>query len=114
MKEFRKARGVIERYASLDELRKARATKPNKKQVEKEEAWKEKERESFTSDCPVCKQKLTYIYGTNVCVCKNSECKGYKNTKIDEEGNEIVWFTPVISYLNAYKTNKGMRIFEEN
>lgn len=114
MKEFRKARGVTERYSSLAEFREARATKPNKKQVEKEQTWKEKERESFSSECPVCKQKLTYIYGTNVCVCKNPECKGYKNTKTDEDGNEIVWYTPVISYLNGYKTNKGLRIFDEN
>ena len=78
MKEFRKARGVTERYSSLEEFREARATKPNKKQVEKEQTWKEKERESFASECPVCKQKLTYIYGTNVCACKNPECKGYK------------------------------------
>ena len=113
MKEFRKANGVTERYTSFAELKEVYGSKSSKKQLEKEQAWKEKERETFSGECPVCKQKLTYIYGTNICVCKNENCKGYKNSRIDEDGNEIIWYTPVITYLNNYKTKKGLYIFDK-
>ena len=107
MKEFRKSKGVTERYTSLEELRKGFGLKPIKKRTN-DEAKLKAQQEKFVGTCRVCKKPLTWIEGTNICACKNPECKGIKMTGTNEDGTEKVWYIPVTRILN----DKGMEIAE--
>lgn len=49
--------------------------------------------------CPACKQPMSYIDGTNLMVCSNSECNGIKHEEVNEEtGEKKVWYD--VSYHN--------------
>ena len=108
MKEFRKAKGVTEHYTSLEDLRKGFGLKPIKKKTNDLDKLKAQQ-EKFVGTCRVCKKPLTWIEGTNICTCKNPECKGIKMTGENEDGTERVWFIPVTRILNE----KGMEIAEK-
>ena len=108
MKEFRKSKGVIERYTSLEELRNGYGLPPIKKKTNDEQKLKAQQ-EKFVGTCRVCKKPLTWIKGTNVCACQNPDCKGVKMTGENEDGTEKVWFIPVTRILNE----KGMEIAEK-
>lgn len=107
MKEFRKSKGVTERYTSLEELREAFGLKPVKRKTNDEEKLKAQQ-DKLVGKCRVCKQPLVWIKGTNICSCQNPECKGVKMTGTNDDGTEKVWFVPVTRVLEG----KGMEIAE--
>lgn len=112
MREFRKAKGVTERYTSLDELRIAFGLKATKKRTNDAEKLKA-QREKFVGVCKVCKQPLHWIEGTNTLACKNENCKGIKMTGKNIDGTEKVWYIPVIRILDDEGMNIAMRLFCE-
>ena len=107
MKEFRKAKGVTERYTSLEELREGFGLSPIKKKTNDDQKLKAQQ-EKLVGTCRVCKKPLVWLKGTNICACQNPDCKGVKMTSVDDEGNEKVWYIPVTRTLNE----KGMEIAE--
>ena len=112
MREFRKAKGVTERYTSLDELRIAFGLKATKKRTDDEEKLKA-QREKFVGTCKVCKQPLHLIEGTNTLACKNEDCKGIKMTGKNKDGTEKVWYIPVIRILDDEGREIAERLFSE-
>ena len=114
MKEFRKSKGVTARYTSLEELRKGFGLKPIEKRRTKDIEKLEMQREKFLGKCPVCKQTLSYIYGTNYKVCKNEKCKGIEYHGKNEDGTEYSYCVPYISKpLDEYGKNIAMNLFDE-
>lgn len=107
MRDFRNPKGFTERFTSLEELREAFDLSKIRKKTKDEDKLKA-QKEKLVGTCKVCKQLLTWIDGTNVCTCKNPDCKGVKMTSINEDGSEKVWYVPVIRMLNE----KGMNIAE--
>lgn len=107
MKEFRKAKGVTERYTSLGELRKAFGLKKPKKRTN-DEAKLKAQQEKFVGKCKACGELLSWIEGTNSLACKNPVCKGIKMTSKNEDGTEKVWYIPVTRILDT----EGMEIAE--
>ena len=86
--------------SSFDELRKEFGLKPIVWRTNDLDKLKG-QRERFQSKhlCPVCKQPMKYIEGTNIFCCANNECKGFtKEIReiIDEETEEkeIIRYTP--------------------
>lgn len=112
MKNFRKSKDTTEMYTSFAELAKAFGLEPVKKQTNDKEKLKI-QREKFLRDCPVCKNKLSYIYGTNICACKNIECKGIKKTSTNPDDTENVWYIPVVRILDEKGMEIAMNLFEE-
>lgn len=112
MREFRKAKGVTERYTSLGELRKSFGLKPIKKKTN-DEAKLKAQQEKFVGICKVCKKPLTWIEGTNTLACKNEECKGIKMTSKNEDGTEKVWYIPVIRMLDSDGMDIAERLFSK-
>jgi len=105
MKEFRKGKGVTERYTSLEALRESFGLEPVKTRTDNEEKLKA-QREKFLGKCRACKQTLTWVTGTSICACKNPNCKGVKMTGQNEDGTENVWYVPYTRTLDE----KGMEI----
>ena len=112
MREFRKAKGVTERYTSLDELRTSFGLKPIRKRTTDAEKLKAQQ-EKFVGVCKVCKQPLHWIEGTNTLACKNADCKGVKMTSKNEDGTDKVWYIPVTRMLDSEGMEIAERLFGE-
>lgn len=110
MKE--KSNGKI--YHSFDEIgQELFGLKPYKR-VTKDKQKLAAQREKFLGTCPNCKQPLHYIYGTNVLVCNNPDCKGKKNTVKFKDGTEITEYEPYSRILQRENsTEVGMTLFDE-
>ena len=65
----------------------------------------QKQREKFGRICPMCKQPMTYISGTNVLVCKNEKCRGRERTVKTDEGEKKT-YSPIFHTLDE----NGFRI----
>ena len=50
----------------------------------------QKQREKFARICPVCKQPMVYIPGTNVFACKNEKCRGRERTVKTDDGEKKI------------------------
>lgn len=111
MREFRKPKGVTERYASLSELRDNFGLKPVKKRTDNAEKLKAQQ-EKFLGKCRVCGEPLTWIHGTNILACKNEACKGFKMTGKNEDGSENVWYIPVTRVLDDEGLEIAQRILD--
>lgn len=107
MSAFRMAKGVTERYTSLEDLRKGFGLKPVRKKTTDANKLKDQQ-ERFVGKCKVCGEKLTWVEGTNVLACKNENCKGIRMSSINEDGEEKVWYIPVVRRLDE----DGLRIAE--
>ena len=71
------------------------------------------QREKFEGVCPYCKERAKFILGTNVITCVNPECKGKKTvTKFEEDGTEIVRYTPYVKLLSSESAEYGNRLFD--
>lgn len=113
MKEFRKAKGVTERYTSLEELRKRFGLKPVVKQT-KDKDKIQKQRENFCNHhkCKACGSPMIYL-GESVMTCGNENCKGVKHERIDNEGNVIVTYSVSYELLNDHFKEIATNIFYE-
>lgn len=100
-------------YYSFDEIgQELFGLKPYKR-VTKDKQKLEAQRTKFLGTCPYCKEPLSYISGTNIVVCQNSDCKGKKNTKKLGDGTEVVVYKPFIKILSDKGTDIANTIFEE-
>ena len=100
-------------YYSFDEIgQELFGLKPYKR-VTKDKQKLEAQRTKFLGTCPYCKEPLSYISGTNVVVCQNSDCKGKKNIKKFDDGTEIVSYKPFVKILSDKGTDIANTIFEE-
>lgn len=80
------------------------------KRVTKDKQKLAAQREKFLGTCPYCKQPLHYVYGTNVVVCNNEDCKG-KTIKF-EDGT--VMYKPYSRILTGENSSIiGTTIFDE-
>lgn len=61
--------------------------------------------------CRVCKQPLTWIDGTNVCVCQNPNCKGWITKTTDDEGNVKKEVKPFFHTLDETGTSIASKIY---
>lgn len=98
MREFRKAKGVTERYTSLEELRTAYGRRPVIKQTKDKEKLA-KQRENFCGfyKCKACGEPMAW-FGESIMACTNERCKGIKQEIKDKEGNIIS-----VEYLVSYE-----------
>lgn len=96
------------RYFSFAEL-----PFPSKKKKKKNN---DEARERFEArhKCIACGEPLTWIPGTNICSCKNPECKGKKYTYKDENGEEYVEYKPYYHMLDTVGTSMAERIYGED
>lgn len=85
------------RYFSFEELAAASNVKKDKKHNDEQLS---KKKEKFLGNCPVCKNPMTYISGSNIIACQNESCRGYKHTRKDKEGKKINYYTPVFRVLD--------------
>lgn len=72
------------RYFSFQELPGAKPKKNKKKNVTEEQQT------DFAKKCRVCGTVLSYIEGTNVMVCGNPDCKGFKTKNEEKEEVETI------------------------
>lgn len=96
------------RYFSLSEL-----PIPSKKK-KKKNIDEMKERFEKRHKCVACGQPLTWIPGTNVCSCRNPECRGKKYTYKDENGEEYVEYRPYFHMLDVVGTELAEEIYGED
>ena len=95
-------------YYSFDEIgQELFGLKPYKK-VTRDKQKLESQREKFLGTCPYCKQPLKYVYGTNVLVCENEDCRGKKTTVNEED-----IYRPYYKILSDKGCVIGTTIFEE-
>lgn len=100
-------------YYSFDEIgQELFGLKPYKR-VTKDKQKLADQRTKFLGICPYCKQPATYISGTNIVVCQNSDCKGKKYTKKFDDGTEVVSYKPFIKILSDKGADIANTIFEE-
>ena len=113
MREFRKAKGVTERYTSLEELRKGFGLKPVVKQTKDKEKLS-KQRENFCGfyKCPTCGEPMSY-FGESIMTCTNEKCKGVKNERTDIDGNVIVTYSVSYKLLEDEFAERARNIFSE-
>lgn len=96
------------RYFSFAELP---GVKPVKKAKPTEQ---QKEKFGKIHLCKLCKQPMKWIEGTNICVCQNPACKGYKSKKASEEGEETrIDYSPSFHYLDEKGVQFAETIFGE-
>lgn len=87
-------------YESFGEL--PNVTKRRKKQST------DKQREKFLGVCKTCKQPMVYIKGTNIIVCNNQNCQGYKN-----KNNKDDKYRPMYRIINNKNQRYLKYLFEE-
>lgn len=99
-------------YSSFKEYAEYNGAKSGtkKKNVKKTIASQEK----FASyhKCRACGQSMTFVSGTNIMVCRNSDCKGIKQTRVDAEGNQIVSYRPSYDVLKEKYADIAKNLFE--
>lgn len=71
------------RYFSFQELPGVAKTKKTK--------GNDQQREKFGNihRCKICKTPMTWIAGTNVCVCQNPKCKGMKSKRAEDGAEQF-------------------------
>lgn len=95
------------RYFSFAELPTSKSNnKTNKKQNEELKTKFEKRH-----TCKICKQPMTYLDGTNVCVCQNPDCKGKKVKVVLSDGTEKNEFRPYFHTLDEVGVSIATRIY---
>lgn len=101
---------------SFEELRQEYGLKPVNRQT-KDLKKLEKQRNNFSSHhiCPICKQPMKYIEGTNIFCCINKNCEGFvKERLIDEETGETEKITsPSFHTLDRKSASIAQNIFKE-
>lgn len=50
--------------------------------------------------CPICGSVKTHIEGTNIMVCTNPDCSGYKPRKANEDSESLPSFSKIGSFKN--------------
>ena len=55
----------------------------------KDENKLKKQQEKLLGICPICKQQMSYVLGTNVVVCKNPSCKGKEKEITLKDGTTV-------------------------
>lgn len=98
------------RYYSFEDVAIAMGFQINTKKKDEKKIAKQKEK--LLGVCPVCKEPMNYVSGTNIISCKNEKCKGYKRTKETTDG-EKVWYDPVFRTLDEKGSAIARRLFEE-
>lgn len=111
MKDFKKIKGDIETYNSLEELSKAFGCKPKIKQTKDKEKLKQ-QREKFCerNKCRICGQPMAYI-GSGIMACINEKCNGIGG-EVKEEGKEVV-YSATYKYLDEKSAEIADNIFYE-
>lgn len=112
MRAFRKDRNCTEHYTSFEAAAAGWNVKPVKKRTSDSEKLKI-QREKFLGTCKCCGQPLHYVSGTNVIVCNNKTCNGFKHSEKNiETGEEKVWYIPVTRTLDEKGFNIAMNLFD--
>lgn len=96
------------RYFSFTEL--PISSKQKNKKKENNEL---KEQFENRHKCIACGEPLTWIPGTNICSCKNPNCKGKKIVIKDEDGTETVEYKPYYHILDVVGTSIAEKIYGE-
>lgn len=101
MKDFRMDRNTKEHYTSFEEVGVAWGCRPVVKKTSDAKKLKSQQ-EKFVSKhkCRACGQPMTYIKGTSVMSCKNVSCKGVRQKRTDQDGNEVVTYLPSYDLLD--------------
>ena len=102
------------RYYSFDEIGQELFGLKPLRRVTKDKQRLETQREKFVGTCPYCKELLRYVYGTNIVVCNNKDCKGKKITIRDGEGTEKTEYMSYCRILQGDNSSTiGSIIFDE-
>ena len=112
MKVKRLGNNTTEQYSSFEELAAAWKIKPVSKVTKDMKKLKEQQ-EKFRGKhcCKACGQPMEFIKNTSVMTCKNPNCKGIKQVRLDKEGNEIVTYFPSYDLLDGLGMEIGNNIF---
>lgn len=107
MREFRMGANTTEHYSSFEDCAKAFGCRPVvKKTSDMKKLTSQQENFNNSHKCKVCGSPMRWVKGTSTMVCSNEKCKGFKHTRTDADGNEIVTYTPSYNLLN----DKGFEI----
>ena len=79
----------VKTFASFEDLRAEWGLPPMRRQT-KDKKKLEGQRQRFLSyhKCPICESEMKYINDTNVFLCANKDCEGFKSVFTDEETAE--------------------------
>ena len=112
MRTIRLSNNTTEHYSSFEELAAAwgckpvsKVTKDMKKLKEQQDRFKERHK------CRACGEPMEFINGTSTMTCKNPKCKGIKQIRLDNEGNEIVTYLPSFDLLDELGSDIANNIF---
>lgn len=111
MSKERLQKDVTGHYNSFEELAKDFGLEPpthRTKDVQKLNS----QRDKLAGKCKVCGSTLEHISDTNVFVCANEKCKGVKYTKVNKEGEEKVFFAPVIKTMDGLGSKIVEKLFD--
>lgn len=100
-----------EHYESFAELREAFGLKPIKR-TNMNKLNKEKNTFESKFKCKVCGAPLTLVKGSNVLVCSNPSCKGFKHVEKTEDGKKLVTYEPVHVLLNEHVGEYANRLYD--
>lgn len=105
-------KNVTGSFNSFQELAAAAGCKPVKKKANDEKKLKTR-RENFAKHhiCRACGMPMTYQPETNIMTCTNPDCKGIKFTRIDKDGNELVYYEPSFDILSDKGASIANSIF---
>ena len=78
----------------------------------KDENKLKKQREKLLGICPVCKQPMTYVSGTNIISCTNPKCRGKEYKVTLKDGTEITKSEPINRLLSDKTADIADTIFD--
>ena len=102
------------RWYSFDDIGQELFGLKPQRRVTRDKNKLEDQRSKFVGTCPHCGQPLHYVYGTNVVVCDNEDCKGKKVVIKNSDGSEEIFYKPYSRILNGENSTEiGMVLFDE-
>lgn len=99
------------RYGSFEELREAYGLKPVSRRTNDADKLKVQQ-EKFLGTCKCCKQPMALVKNSNVLVCSNESCRGFKHTAVNEDGTTREWYTPYSRILDEKGLSISMNLFD--
>lgn len=99
-------------YSSFKEYAECNGIKSDTKKKNKKNTVASQEKFASHHKCRACGQPMSFVSGTNIMVCRNVDCKGIKQTRLDSEGNQIVSYRPSYDVLKEKYADIAKNLYE--